>query len=581
MRYTHRTRPNSPRTRIAARAVVVFASVLLASADALVRTSTAQAGRAASEVEAGKRIYREGLLPSGKPVRATVQGDVGIAGTQLNCASCHRRSGFGSSDGAAFVPPVTGRALFGENELRRADLFRKLFQQVQPAPVRARLRDLRARPAYTVETLAVALREGRDPTGRTLDALMPRYRLGDDDVRRLAAYLKSLASAPPPGVTESEVHFATVVAGSIDPDKRKAMMDVMEAFFRLKNADTERWRRRPGVSPLYKADFYGAYRRWTLHVWELKGPAETWLAQLERHYRAQPVFALVSGISAGAWWPVHDFCERAEMPCLFPNTDLPVVSREGAYSIYFTKGLAGEAEALGSYLRAQPSSAAAARIVQVYRDTELGRAPARALRRALGKDAAARLRDRVLKGDERPTPAFWKSLLKDSRPAALVLWLGDADLASLRSAQDSMIAVRRIYLSYSLLRDGPPSSGVLRDKVFLTYPFTLPQSETPHLYRVRAWLRSRKIERTFERIQVNTYFALSVAEHALEQVVENFSRDYFIECVEHETEGAPNPGIFPRLSLGPGQRFASKGSYIVKPSGGAAKLEAVSAWIVP
>ena len=85
-----------------------------------------------------------------------------------------------------------------------------------------------------------------------------------------------------------------------------------------------------------------------------------------------------------------------------------------------------------------------------------------------------------------------------------------------------------------------------------------------------------------ERIQLNTYFALAIADHALAHLVENFSRDYFIENIEQETENALNPGIFPHLSLGPGQRFASKGSYIVKLSDKAkGGLEAVSDWIIP
>jgi hypothetical protein len=47
---------------------------------------------------------------------------------------------------------------------------------------------------------------------------------------------------------------------------------------------------------------------------------------------------------------VHDFCERIEVPCLFPHTDLPVVSPSGAYALYFSQGLTAEAEALARYL---------------------------------------------------------------------------------------------------------------------------------------------------------------------------------------------------------------------------------------
>jgi hypothetical protein len=83
-------------------------------------------------------------------------------------------------------------------------------------------------------------------------------------------------------------------------------------------------------------------------------------------------------------------------------------------------------------------------------------------------------------------------------------------------------------------------------------------------------------------VQLNTFFALSVVDHALMHVLENFSRDYLIESIENEAENGLNPGVYPHLSLAPGQRFASKGAYIVRFSPHAAGgLEPVSTWIVP
>jgi hypothetical protein len=41
---------------------------------------------------------------------------------------------------------------------------------------------------------------------------------------------------------------------------------------------------------------------------------------------------------------------------------------------------------------------------------------------------------------------------------------------------------------------------------------------------------------------------------------DRYSREYLIETIEHEIENQLNPGTFPRLSLGPGQRFAAKGA---------------------
>jgi hypothetical protein len=55
-----------------------------------------------------------------------------------------------------------------------------------------------------------------------------------------------------------------------------------------------------------------------------------------------------------------------------------------------------------------------------------------------------------------------------------------------------------------------------------------------------------------------------------------------VESFEHEAENALNPGVYPRLALGPGQRFASKGCYVVRLADGSpGGIEAVGGWIVP
>src|SRR5919205_641896 len=149
------------RALMCARAFVLLTPALLACLCAS-SPSNAQTPSPAPDARLGERIYRDGLLPDGRAVRASVQGDVEVEGTQLNCAGCHRRSGFGSSEGAAFVPSVTGATLYGAREQNGADNFRRLFQEVQPARFRARVREPRPRPAYTDEALAAALREGVD-----------------------------------------------------------------------------------------------------------------------------------------------------------------------------------------------------------------------------------------------------------------------------------------------------------------------------------------------------------------------------------------------------------------------------------
>jgi len=94
-----------------------------------------------------------------------------------------------------------------------------------------------------------------------------------------------------------------------------------------------------------------------------------------------------------------------------------------------------------------------------------------------------------------------------------------------------------------------------------------------------AWMAARRIERTHERLQLNAWCVMAIADHSLAHLVDNFSRDFFVESVEEETENALSPGVFPSLALGPGQRFASKGSYVVRLADSG--VEAVGGWVVP
>ena len=81
---------------------------------------------------------------------------------------------------------------------------------------------------------------------------------------------------------------------------------------------------------------------------------------------------------------------------------------------------------------------------------------------------------------------------------------------------------------------------------------------------------------------INTHFAIAIAGDALAHMMDSFSREYFVERVEHIMTTTIMPSYFPRLSLGPDQRFASKGVYIVRTDDGQnRKLVAVSDLIVP
>jgi len=518
--------------------------------------------------DAGMHIYREGLLPSGAVLRGVLRNGAELGGSDAACVKCHRRSGLGVGEGQKTIRPIAGGLLFSRPDAPATERASVLADGAQ------------ADPPYTVETLARALREGIAPSGRVLDELMPRFDMSDADVVQLAAYLRSLSQASALGVSGSEIHFATVVTPEVDPLRSKAMLDVMEAFFATKNAGTRGEGKRKAIG---RERMYRSYRTWVLHVWKLEGAPETWAAQLESHYNKQPVFAMLSGIGTGNWRPVHEFCEQVELPCLFPNVDYPVISGSDYASLYFSRGTALEADVLAKHLS---GSRYAGRIVQVFRDDPIGRVPAQTLRAALQRHGIDAVIDRPVTGQHPVTDVFWTLMLKEAQPGVLVLWLRDDDIIGLHGQGDAPPGMDNVYLSGSLITR--PCNILMFDgwlnRMRLIYPFELTERRVQRLPRMKLWLEARNIPLLDERIQSSTYFAVTVAGDALSSMGENFSRDYFIERVEQMTEQSLSSAIYPRLTLGPGQRFASRGSYVARfpdEGEGESMLMPVSEWIVP
>jgi ABC-type branched-subunit amino acid transport system substrate-binding protein len=490
-----------------------------------------------------------------------VQHDVAAEGAQIFCAGCHGRSGMGVGEGQTVVPAVTGSLLFQPREIRRKQLY-----------------DARTlRPAYSDGSLARAIRAGTDAGGRTLDSLMPRYALGDADLQSLIRYLKTLSSQISPGVSATDIHFATVITDDVDPRRRRAMLDVLEAFFASKSAETRHEASRSGRSPFHMERHYQAYRKWNLHVWELRGPPAGWRAQLERFYEQQPVFAVIGGVGGATWHPIHEFCEQREVPCLLPNTDLPVVAESDYYSIYFSKGMELEAQVLAKHL----GNRAASSVVQVYRSNARGETAAAGLRQALKAHGMTDVQDRVVADGTRLSPELWRSIDRHGA-ASVVLWLDDGDLADVEAAARTA-PVRRVYVSSTLAGDSLRAIAArFHGEVYAIWLEDLPEDSVRRLRVLDVWLRSKAIVITDPPLQANTLFAATLAAQALKHIGSNFYRDYFIERIEHIFDSMVAPSAYPKLGLAPNQRYASKGGYVLrisKDSGG--EPTQGREWIVP
>lgn len=516
---------------------------------ALLLASAATAADLDPLVETGRRIYVDGILPDGTPLKAIrFDGVSTVAGAEAACVNCHRPSGYGSIEGRILVPPVAGAVLFAPGVFAPAAGGRS-------APVRA-IERFRTRSAYDEQKLQRALRAGIDPDGKPLQPLMARYDLDTPAVKALAAYLRRLSAGPAPGVAGETLHLGTVITPDVPPQQREALLEVLRA--------------------------YAAMRKWQLHVWQLTGAPREWDAQLDELYRRQPVFALLSGAGAAEWQPVHRFCERHAVACVLPSVELAPEAGRDSHSLYFSSGLSLEAQLLAHELAA--GAAPPRELFQVVEDDSGDRAAKlleRALEQAGSRIAVRRLTTRQYAGMA-PLPA----------QSAMVWWLRPEQIAGLIAAAPGVPPSMQLYLSALL---APPEELAIPDdwKRSLRYVSVYdPLAALRTQASLRPWLKRQGISETNLRMRADAYAACNFFNNAVTamqlQSVRGISgplgRERLIETLENELtlfrdDSAP---YYWQLGSGPGQHLLVKGGMLLRQAGpGDAEWEACTARIVP
>jgi len=534
----------------------------------------------AENLRLGERMYREGILPSGESMQAYVKGDIPAPGTAFSCVSCHMLSGLGSMEGGVFTTPTNGRTLYQARDLPGAGNNRRNAGMNMTAKKKgiSPNQPPQARPAYNDQTLADVLRGGKDPSGRTLDMVMPRYHLQDSDMAIMVSYLKQLSNDYSPGVDKYAINFATIIAEGVPAEQVAAMMDPLDSF--VKNANKQQETFEAQRVKLREFATEPTYRRVKLSRWLLKGNPATWRSQLEEYYRREPVFALIAGISPDEWRPVHEFCETNKIPCILPSTDFPVVSEVDRYTLYFSKGYFQEGEAAARFLPSQDRPLQGSKIVQLVSNSPRGKALAEGFSRTLesqGLPAPVTIQQT----DAEPfTAETLQRLVERERPDLLALWTGGETLQQLAALTAKGKAPPLLMVSASYL--GKELWNIperLRDSTYITYPYRLPQDDARYARFVMPADKDRKVPGEVRIIKSRVSSALKVMTQALREMKGNFYRDYLFDVIGMKTD--MEFPLYERLSFGPDQRYASKGCYIVQLAKGAqAGLVKKSDWVI-
>ncbi len=482
-------------------------------------------------LEQGRRIYMEGLLGDGQPLRASAAGGTHLQEQGAACVLCHRRSGMGSREGSLAIPAIAAPLLFSPPVPLTP---RRLAANAEP--LTGSRQDTRA--AYDDATLARALRQGLDSSGRALDALMPRYALGEQDLQALTAYVRQLSVAPPAGLQDGVLHLASIITPDADPLRADTVRSTMQAWAR--------------AGPLG-----GAAMDW--QAWQLSGPPSGWQQQLQVYQQRQPVYAVLSGAGRAEWTPVRDFCEQAALPCLFPIVDMAPSGATDFYSVYFSRGVPVEAHMLARHIHelAKPVP----RVIQLYADAA-GEAAADLLHQGL----AGLPDDRRRWQAQGPDSAGPLNLLADVRPDdLLVLWLRPAELAQLLRALPRGPVSERVVLSAQL---AAPQQVDLPDAWRPRTRWVSAHADPQRLYGksvlgLQPWAEHLQLPLDERALLAEIYAATYFFADALARMRISWSQDYLLETLENANFGRPAGAAFFTLSLAAGQREAAKGGHLL------------------
>ena len=569
-----------------------------------------------AEDKVGADIYQVGKLANGQDL-VGIRKDIKITGADAACMNCHRTSGMGSVEGNIQAPPITGRFLFRSDD--------RLFVTMDP---RSGKRFNQYHDPYTEKSLELAITKGINVNGQPMNELMPRYALSDQEVKSLINYLSTLSQNHSPGIDEEKIHFATIITPDVDEKQKQILVTMMNAIFGQKNGSTITGKSQNRRHMVNAAQFVlGTEKKWDYELWQLAGDPSTWKVQLEKRYAQKPVFAVLSGIGRAEWDPVSQFCESSKVPCLFPSIDFST-EKTNHYNIFFQKGLPLEIDALLTTLKRNPI---AGKIIEIHNNEKITQLSADYLKI---KAVDSKLEQFNL---NEISPEVLQNILNNTSNDDLIflnLKAKDLTLISGRS-----IGTSNIYISGRLLDD--QFTAIPQDlvtKVKILYPYELPEDRLGSLDYFHKWMRINQIPLEDEPLQSEIFFASEFVSDIIADMLDNLYRDYLIERVEDmsnrmergKTEqrertreglrltsrnprGTPEQvatqqndialsekvkesgkqdqlfgrgtSIYPRLNLSIGQRYASKGIYIVtyepSPTDLVPHLNKISDWVVP
>ena len=489
----------------------------------------------------GKQIYLRGESPSGKDITAMV-GDMDLPASTVTCAGCHGQRGEGKTEGGVTAGNLTWSNLV------------KPYGHTHPSG--------RKHGPFDEKLFTRSLVEGFDPAGNEMAVAMPRFKMSAEDMADLIAYLKRIEVDRDPGLTETSVKVATIFPkeGTL-AEIGAAMNDVLNAYFANVN---ERG---------------GIYNRSIeLQTIETGRDAATTAANARTLIENGQVFAMTSGLSAGADKELTALAQEAEIPFIGPLTLLPQTGFQSNRNVfYLLPGASEQARALVNFAAGMPELKNS-RLAIVHSNDELALAAAHAIEDQARKKTWSSVTKRSYSRERFDAAGIVEALKREGAEMIVFLGASGEDSAFINAAAATNWTPH-VFLLGPLagrrLVESVPSS--FKDRIFLSFP-TVPGDVTPAALTELGELQKKyKFETRHLASQLMAFAAAKIFTEALQRAGRDLSREKLVTALEglYEYE----TGVTPSITFGPNRRVGAMGAYVVSIDPAKREFISASGWV--
>lgn len=515
------------RLRLACAALAILCLfTLLKCYRALAQQSTSSSAKTLTiQEQRGKAIYQSGASPSGPEITA-VMGEIDVPGSTLTCAGCHGVRGEGKTEGG-----VTAGQLMWTH-------LTKPYGHTHPTG--------RKHGPFNELSFIRSVANGLDPAGNALLVAMPRYRMTQEQMADLLAYIKRIAADSDPGVTEQAIIVGSVLPGRGPlSETGAAMRDVLTAYFAEVN-------NRGGI--------YN--RRIELRVVESRATASETAAAAGEFATREQVFAFIGGLSAGADRELAALAAEREIPFVGPGTLLPPTGTpSNRHLFYLLSGVREQSRALVNFAASRPELTKT-RTAIVADAGELTQAASTAAEEQAKKAGWEKIDREAYQGGGFDAAQLVRKLRLAETGVVFFFGQSGDEAAFIREAA-ATAWTPHIFLLGALAGRGllGEVSQEFKDKLFLAYP-TVPEDITPSATaEFRALQEKYKFAMRHPASQLAAFAAAKVFIEALKRAGQDLTREKLIAALESLYDF--ETGVTPRLTFGPNRRVGAPGAYII------------------